>query len=38
MRKIRWMDFIKDYNFEPKYDPGKVNMVVVTTRFSLEFI
>jgi hypothetical protein len=27
MRQRRWMDFLKDYDFELKYHPGKANVV-----------
>ena len=27
MRQRRWMEFLKDYNFELKYHPGKANVV-----------
>ncbi|XP_054797578.1 uncharacterized protein LOC129302707 [Prosopis cineraria] len=27
MRQRRWMEFLKDYNFEIKYHPGKANVV-----------
>ena len=28
MRQRRWMEFLKDYDFELKYHPGKANVVV----------
>lgn len=28
IRKRRWMEFLKDYDFELKYHPGKANKVV----------
>lgn len=28
MRQKRWMEFLKDYDFELKYHPGKANVVV----------
>ena len=28
MRHKRWLEFLKDYNFELIYHPGKVNVVV----------
>ena len=27
MRQRRWMEYIKDYDFRIKYQPGKVNVV-----------
>ena len=27
MRQRRWMEFLKDYEFELKYHPGKANVV-----------
>ena len=27
MRQRRWMEFLKDYDFELKYHPGKANVV-----------
>ena len=30
MRQRRWMEFLKDYEFELKYHPGKVNVVADT--------
>lgn len=27
MRQIRWLEFLKDYDFELSYHPGKANMV-----------
>ena len=28
MRQMRWLEFVKDYQFETSYHPGKPNMVV----------
>ena len=28
MRKRRWLEFLKDYDFELSYHPGKANVVV----------
>ena len=28
MRQRRWLEFLKDYNFELSYHPGKANVVV----------
>ena len=30
MRQRRWMEFLKDYEFELKYHPGKANVVADT--------
>ena len=27
MRQCRWMEFLKDYDFELQYHPGKANVV-----------
>lgn len=28
MRQMRWLKFLKDYDFELSYHPGKANVVV----------
>jgi hypothetical protein len=30
MRQQRWMEFLKDYDFELKYHPGKANVMADT--------
>lgn len=30
MRYKRWLEFLKDYNFDLNYHPGKANIVVDT--------
>ncbi|MCI63883.1 hypothetical protein A2U01_0085140, partial [Trifolium medium] len=27
MRQMRWLEFLKDYDFELSYHPGKTNVV-----------
>ena len=36
LRKLRWMEYMEDYDFELHYHPGKANVVVdVLSRKSL---
>lgn len=28
MRQMRWLEFLKDYDFDLSYHPGKGNMVI----------